>query len=200
MAYVAWSVVFGEQPTAAKWNILGTNDASFNDGTGFASGAIGSVHASLANGITVQTVNTQTGTLATGTTLIPFDNTTPQNTEGTEFMTRSITPKSATNILIIDVVAQLGLPGVVQNIGGAIFQDSTANALATGNIGNVVTASASGQMLIRHKMVAGTTSATTFKFRAGPQVSGTLTFNGISGGAFFNGTYASSMTITEYKA
>lgn len=36
MAYVAWSVVFGEQPTAAKWNILGSNDASFNDGTGIA--------------------------------------------------------------------------------------------------------------------------------------------------------------------
>ena len=34
MAYQAWSVVFGEQPTAAKWNILGTNDESFHDGTG----------------------------------------------------------------------------------------------------------------------------------------------------------------------
>lgn len=36
MAYTAWSVVFGEQPSAAKWNILGSNDASFNDGTGVA--------------------------------------------------------------------------------------------------------------------------------------------------------------------
>ncbi len=36
MAYQSWSVVFGEQPSAAKWNILGTNDASFNDGTGIA--------------------------------------------------------------------------------------------------------------------------------------------------------------------
>lgn len=36
MAYTSWSVVFGEQPSAAKWNILGTNDASFNDGTGIA--------------------------------------------------------------------------------------------------------------------------------------------------------------------
>lgn len=34
MAYTSWSVSFGEQPSAAKWNILGTNDASFNDGTG----------------------------------------------------------------------------------------------------------------------------------------------------------------------
>lgn len=40
MAYVAWSVVFGEQPTAAKWNILGQNDASFNDGSGIGNGAI----------------------------------------------------------------------------------------------------------------------------------------------------------------
>lgn len=34
MAYTSWSVSFGEQPSATKWNILGTNDASFNDGTG----------------------------------------------------------------------------------------------------------------------------------------------------------------------
>lgn len=34
MSYTSWSVVFGEQPSAAKWNILGANDASFNDGTG----------------------------------------------------------------------------------------------------------------------------------------------------------------------
>lgn len=36
MPYAAWSVIAGEQPTAAKWNILGQNDASFNDGTGVA--------------------------------------------------------------------------------------------------------------------------------------------------------------------
>lgn len=40
MAYASWSVVFSEQPSAAKWNILGTNDASFNDGTGIGAGVI----------------------------------------------------------------------------------------------------------------------------------------------------------------
>lgn len=30
MAYASWSVVFGEQPSAAKWNILGTNDSYFD--------------------------------------------------------------------------------------------------------------------------------------------------------------------------
>ena len=40
MSYQVWSVVFGEQPSASKWNILGTNDASFNDGTGIADAAV----------------------------------------------------------------------------------------------------------------------------------------------------------------
>lgn len=30
-AYQEWDVVFGEVPSAAKWNILGTNDGRFND-------------------------------------------------------------------------------------------------------------------------------------------------------------------------
>lgn len=40
MSYNAWSVVFGEVPTDTKWNILGSNDDSFNDGTGIADDAI----------------------------------------------------------------------------------------------------------------------------------------------------------------
>lgn len=40
MAYNAWSVVAFEQPSAAKWNILGANDAGFADGTNIADDAI----------------------------------------------------------------------------------------------------------------------------------------------------------------
>jgi len=40
MAYSADTFVADEQPTTAKWNKLWTNDASFNDGTGIATGAI----------------------------------------------------------------------------------------------------------------------------------------------------------------
>src|SRR5690348_2617044 len=39
MSYASWSVIAGEQPTTSKWNILGTNDSAFNDGTGFAWGS-----------------------------------------------------------------------------------------------------------------------------------------------------------------
>lgn len=40
MSYQVWSVVYGEQPSASKWNILGNNDISFNDGTGIIDDAI----------------------------------------------------------------------------------------------------------------------------------------------------------------
>lgn len=36
MGYTPISFTAGEQPTTSKWNILGTNDASFADGTGIA--------------------------------------------------------------------------------------------------------------------------------------------------------------------
>lgn len=61
MAYASWSVVFGEQPSAAKWNILGANDAAFNNGTGIPQGA-----ADSAEVVTSQTrSNTAYGDLAT---------------------------------------------------------------------------------------------------------------------------------------
>lgn len=43
MGYVSGSFVFGQQPTAAQWNVLWSNDASFNDGTGIANIRFGSV-------------------------------------------------------------------------------------------------------------------------------------------------------------
>jgi hypothetical protein len=46
MSYTAWSVVFGEQPTAAKWNQLGQNDAGFKDGTNIDDDAIIARHIS----------------------------------------------------------------------------------------------------------------------------------------------------------
>lgn len=34
MAYSPWSVIAGETPTATKWNVLGSNDADFDDRIG----------------------------------------------------------------------------------------------------------------------------------------------------------------------
>ena len=145
-------------------------------------------------GQVLQVVNFQTGEYNSGTTVMPIDDTIPQNTEGDEYMTLTITPTSATSKLLIEISALLAT-SAGQWIVGAIFQDTTADALAGGYFyepnGN-----AGKELTIRHYMTAGTTSATTFKFRAGVHTSGTLYFNG-SNARYLGGVAASSITITE---
>jgi len=153
----------------------------------------------FAPGSIIQVVNIQTGTLATGTTTIPIDNTIPQNTEGTEFMTLAITPTSATSKLIIDVIwcGAISVTGTTMAV--ALFQDSTANALAVSSVSPPASAYIVSVPL-RHYMTAGSTAMTTFKIRAGMGAAGTTTFNGAGGIGYFGGTLASSITITEIAA
>ncbi len=147
-----------------------------------------------------QVVNTQTGAVNTGTTVIPFDNTKPQKTEGDEYMTLAVTPKNALNWLIIEVVAVLsnGAPGAGKMIV-ALFQDAVADALAAvpEHTQEANVADFPHTMHLRHKMVAGTTSEIDFKVRAGFDQAGTTTFNGAAAGGIFDGVMASSITITE---
>jgi len=159
-----------------------------------ASAAQGGLYTRQAGSI-VQIVNTQTGAVATGTTTIPFDDTIPQNTEGDQYMTLAVTPTNTNNKLKIDVVFQ-GAISVGEIVQVALFQDSTANALAAMVIHNS-SVDQTVFVAFSHYMTAGTTSATTFKIRAGTSASGTLTFNGASGARKYGGVMASSITITE---
>ena len=154
--------------------------------------------ANALSGSIIQVVSTQTGVPATGTTIMPFDDTIPQNTEGDEYFTRAITPNNASNKLLIVVTAVLAV-SVADRATGAIFQDTTASALAAAS-DFYPNAGAPYVMTFSHYMTAGTTSATTFKFRAGFAVAGTTTLNGQVGGRYMGGVMASSMTIYEIKA
>lgn len=152
-------------------------------------------------GITVlQRVSTETGAVSTGTTTIPFDDTVPQNTEGNQVMTLSITPTSSTSILVIDVVvvgcnSQTG----AQANTAALFQDTTAGALAA-VFQNSAQANAPTSIFLRHIMTSGTTSSTTFKVRWGGNAAGTATFNGQVSARIYGGVIPSSIMITEYSA
>lgn len=150
-------------------------------------------------GSVVQIVSSSYSAVATGTTIIPLDDTIPQITEGTEFMTCAITPKSTTNTLEITAIIYVSLSITSADIIGALFQDSTANALAA--IENYVAAIASpAPLTITFIMAAGTTSATTFRVRVGGNTASTVTFNGASATRRFGAITKSSIVIREYKA
>jgi len=150
-------------------------------------------------GHTVQLKNVSTVVQNTGTTNIPLDDTIPQNSEGDEKMTLAFTPKSASNKLLINVVVHGASSEANQYLTVALFQDTTASAIAA----SVTHTSTGDQRVVSlplsHYMTAGTASATTFKIRIGC-TGGTTTFNGASSTRFFGGVLTSSMTITEIQA
>ena len=134
------------------------------------------------------------------TSTIPFDDTIPQQTEGQEILTATITPKNASNLLVIHYV------GVTQHydtvasanaITCALFQDSTANALAATNVQKQHINPAT----LIYSMTAGTTSSTTFKIRVG--ITPGKNVGGINQDAadnrLFGGTCNTSLTIYEYS-
>lgn len=152
----------------------------------------------LSAGMAVQMQSTLSSAVNTGSVTIPIDDTIPQNTEGDQYMSLAITPKSSANILLIQVTAMLANTAVTPYIAGALFQDSTANALYA-EVGRSANASDPLMLTFNYTMTAGTTSATTFKFRAGGGAVGTTTFNGQVGGRFFGAIPKSSIVITEFK-
>lgn len=150
-------------------------------------------------GATIQTQYVQDGILASGAGTTPMDDSIPQNTEGNEFMTLAITPENVNNTLAIEVNWNGGATS--QDITVALFQDSVADALAAVTASRAtLTTSLFQRGEFTYEMTAGTTSAITFKVRAGASGATTTYFNGNIGGAQrYGGVAQSYIRITEIK-
>ena len=197
--------ISGNASGAGVFTIAAPNSASnftltlpTNTGTMITTASTGQVipKAALPTGSVLQVVNVQSGAVATGTTIIPSDDTIPQITEGTEYITLAITPTSATSKLLIQVVWMGSTTSPSCTI--ALFQDATANALAA-----TISSAPAAQLTtlpLNYFMTAGTTSSTTFRLRFGSGAAATTTTNGQSGGRFFGGVANTSITISEVAA
>ena len=154
-------------------------------------GAIPTVYG---GGKIIQRAFASTSAVATGTTVMVADDTIPQITEGNEAITLAITPTSASSRLIIVANVFQSAAVSADNCVTALFQDSTADALAA------VVETLHGTTTLVHEMVSGTTSATTFKVRAGQTATGTWTLNGWSGARKLGGVASTTLTILEIEA
>ncbi len=152
----------------------------------------------------VQSLNSISLTAVLITSIIPYDNTIPQQTEGTEVLTLSITPTKATNTLIIKSTyageTVMPAPGAIST--AALFQDTTANALGASTISSIPTnINQRSSARVVHVMTAGTTSLTTFKLRLGGRglVGESFTPNGVVGARRFGGSSKTIMQIYEIE-
>jgi uncharacterized protein DUF2793 len=146
-------------------------------------------------GAAVQALRTATGAVASGSTGLPSDDTIPQNTEGDQYMSLAITPKHAGNVLRLRALGQVanGTSAAAETM--ALFQDSTANALAA-SMYQSPAANYLFSLFLEHLLKAGTTSSTTFKIRIGGNA-GTTTFNGQVTARLMGGVANSFLSIEE---
>jgi len=141
----------------------------------------------------VQQVYSEYSASAASSTIIPADDTIPQNTEGTEWMTVTITPTTAANYLLIEASIQVFASGIF--VVGAIFRDSVADALAAGMF--YMGANETGRFDLNCRIQSPGTSPVTFKFRAGPSSAATIYFNSYTTTRVFGTTPKSTFMVTE---
>ncbi len=143
---------------------------------------------------------TQLGTLTTSSTVIPYDDTIPQNTEGAELMTLAITPLSSASTLMIESFVNASGSVAANLISIALFVDSDAGALAAGVIGYTASVMIGSSPLV-HFVPSASTTARTYKIRVGQDASGTTYVNGSQTGAQrFGGVAATVLKVTEIAA
>lgn len=132
---------------------------------------------------------------ATGTTTIPYDNTTPLNTEGTAVWTQAITPQSVNSVIRIDLSSLFGYTTANATVTAALFRGATClevksmRIIGSGTLGG----SAQGSTPFSMNLVDNPASiaAETYTLRVGSSSgtwnfarSDTQTYNGSAVGHF----------------
>ncbi len=155
--------------------------------------------ASLPSGSVIQTVAASPYTANTALSVaIPLDDTIPQNNEGTQILSASITPTSASNKVMITVVLQAVYANGASCIA-ALFAGAGADAIAT-TFRYSAASSYGGDMIIRFLHSPATTSPITYAVRAGAETVYTMYLNGFTTGRRLGGTCAATLTLQEIKA
>ncbi|MCM0018908.1 MAG: hypothetical protein NBV67_02845 [Tagaea sp.] len=149
-----------------------------------------------AAGVIVDRAYAEYTTNADLTTAIPKDDTIPQNTEGTQIASVSITPKTTTNRLRVRATV-FGATGA-NDIIGAIFVNSSANASAAStqySPGSGTPAS----FVVEYEFVPGSTSTQTIALRVGAQT-GTMRANGSTTNRLYGGVARCTLIVEEITA
>jgi len=153
----------------------------------------------LPAGVLVQNVYSEYTANSNLTTVIPLDDTIPQNTEGTEVLTVTITPKKATNKIRLRFSAFGGAAAGAMGCVVALFKDSGADAICT-SMQWFRDNDSPNTLYLEFEETAGSTTARTYRIRVGPTAANTIRLNGDDDQRYFGGTARAVLIAEEYNA
>jgi hypothetical protein len=173
--------------TTAKINDAAVTTAKINDAAVTA--------LKVASGMVVQVVSAEYATYASVTGASPPDDTIPQNTEGTQLVTLSITPSSSASKIVLYGQVYGSTDGNNQAISVAIFRDAQADAIFTANDG--IAATTFETLPFVYVDSPSTASAITYALRFGTP--NTFYINGSSTTRRFGGTAKTVLVAMEIR-
>ena len=140
-------------------------------------------------------------TVLSGT--IPKDDTIPQVTEGTQFLSVVITPNYVGSRVTVTVVAQVReTTNTGDHVAVALFKDGAANAVRTGSVTLSIANLAQGTVHLKYSFVTASLTPITFTVRGGGDA-GTVTLNSVTDGSAVVSDYGSTISswieVTEAK-
>lgn len=135
----------------------------------------------------------QTSSEFTIVSVIPWDNTIPQITEGTEILTNTITPTKSTSRIVGLVSLNGDASSTSVQTTVAVFRDSVANAIAASWAKYL---SYSTIVSFEFTDLPNTTSPVTYSVRVGPDT-GTVYINRTISGSIYGGVNRASLTLLE---
>ena len=150
-------------------------------------------------GDVVQRAHNSYSEVATGTTILPMDDTIPQKTEGDQYMaTPTLAPTAEANLLKVATEGEFSSSITSNWLTVALFRDSTSDCFAAGFMYTHPTATGTARIGVTPSpFVAGSVASTVVSVRAGITASGTTTFNGSSNTRLLGTTNKSFISIEE---
>lgn len=135
-------------------------------------------------------------TVAGLTTAIPFDDTIPQNTEGTQVLSASITPKSASNILRVRALVPVSPNNGTAFITAAAFINANVNASCAASC--TMPTNYMEQISLEFEYVPASVTAQTISIRVGETSGFFVYINGTSAGRRYGGASRATLIIEEF--
>jgi hypothetical protein len=170
MSYTAWSLVFGEQPNVAKWNLLGGNDAHFYDFLG--SNTSWTSYTPTWTSVTVGNGSTAGAYIRIGKMIIARINLVRGSTT---------TFSGAVPLFTLPVTANVDVSSGVRIIGSGIFEDlSAASNICYFKLGSSTTCEpvALGAAAT-YANVERMTNTVPFAWATGDYIAGTIMYLGV---------------------
>ncbi len=129
------------------------------------------------------------------TDVIPFDDTLPGSSEGTQIISVPYTIKHADSIIRLRFSA-VGTVNIIAGITAALFEGTTVRGVGHQTVHTAGTIVSVAAMCA---YAAGGTGSKTFSVRAGPNISATARLNGNGASRFWGGAARSILTVEELR-